>query len=96
LTTKIVKQQLEIKSGTRLPKPVLIATCGKDRKLYKTVEPDETGYTTVVRFGLVQRYAGPIGYIDYDGKISTEEPTLTSIKMSPYWDFLNEADKHLW
>jgi hypothetical protein len=74
LSIEIVNQQLEIKSGTRLPKPVLIATCGENRKLFKTVEPDETGYVTVVRYGRVITYPGPIRYIDYDGQISPEEP----------------------
>jgi hypothetical protein len=60
LADKIVNQQLEIKSGTRLPKPVLIATCGDDMKLYKTVEPDATGYIKVVRYDEVRTYPGPI------------------------------------
>ena len=93
MTTKILNQQLEVRSGTRLPKPVLIATSGNDMKLYKTVDPDENGYTTVVRYGQVATYPGPIGYIERNGKVYPEEPTLTSIKMVHYWDFLDDPDK---
>ena len=37
----------------------------------------------------------PIVYIERDGKVYPEEPVLTSIKMVPYWDFLEDPDKQV-
>jgi hypothetical protein len=82
-------------TGTRFPKPILLAICGDDMKLYKTVEPDRDGTVTVMeRGGHMVTYPGPIGYVERDGQIYPEEPVLTSVRMMPYWDFVEEPEKH--
>jgi hypothetical protein len=81
-------------TDTRLAKPILIATCGDDRKLYKTFEPCEDGTITAInRGGSTVTFPGPIGYIEYHGKISHEEPVFTSIKMVTYWEFSSTSLK---
>lgn len=91
MTTKIVKQQLEIKSGTRLPKPILIATREDGAKLYITVEP----VNDFIETSDGRRFLGSYGYIEMPDGSTHEEPTLTSIKMSPYWHFLDDPNRPL-
>lgn len=86
MTTKSVKRQLEIKSGTRLPKPVLIATCEDGAELYVTVQPDDSGWIKLASGGQIP---GSIGFIKMaDSSRGPDEPTWTSVKMSPYWTFI--------
>lgn len=94
MTNRTLPQKLlKNLTGTRLPKPTLLATCGDKMKLYKTVEPAEDGTVTVIRLdGCTVKYPGPIGYIERDDTIYPEEPVLTSIKMMPYWDFVDEPE----
>jgi hypothetical protein len=88
------KHLLKNLTGSRLPKPILLATCEGDMKLFKTVEPAEDGTVTVIeRDGRTVTYPGPIGYIERDGQIYPEEPVFTSIKMMPYWDFVDEPEQ---
>ena len=91
LTTKIVYQHQELKSGTRLQKPLLIATRDDGAELYVTVQPDDSGWIELASGG---RFPGSFGFIKMaDGSRGPDEPTGTSVKMSPYWHFLDDPSK---
>jgi len=76
-----------------LPKPILIATRDDGGELYVTVQPNSEGE---IELASGRIFPGSYGYIKMaDGTKGPDEPTLTSIKMSPYWHFLDDPDQPL-